>query len=163
MPYECLCEAGPAATSLLPVSVSHMSGHRGTHLLSALSGLVWALVTKGPTGAVVTEIVWPPELARVPIWLFVRNICQSLKASYITVRGQEGERGWSQTARRAYESRQRIWLAVSTMPTLLKEPAGTPPQVTSLPCWLETFNLSYDFAFHLLKSSGDYLVELVGK
>ena len=36
-----------------------------------------------------TEIVWPPELERVPIWPFVGNICQPLKGSYITVRRKE--------------------------------------------------------------------------
>lgn len=85
----------PPATSLLPVSVSHMLGHPGTRLLSILSGLLWASVTKGPTGVIVTKIVWPPELERVPIWPFVGNICQPLKGSYVTVRRKEkgGEAG----------------------------------------------------------------------
>ena len=46
-------------------------------------------MTKGPTGVIVTEIVWPPELERVPIWPFVGNICQPLKGSYVTVRRKE--------------------------------------------------------------------------
>lgn len=79
----------PPATSLLPVSVSHMLGHPGTRLLSNLSGLLWASVTKEPTGVIVIEIVWPPELERVPVWPFVGNTCQPLKGSYITVRRKE--------------------------------------------------------------------------
>ena len=91
MPHECLCEAGPTAPSH-QLAACFCKSHIGPPRHTPSFRSVWAALSfsdQRTDWSNCTEIVWPPELERVPIWPFVGNICQPLKGSYITVRRKE--------------------------------------------------------------------------